>query len=141
MAKPNATKLLSGEMIKICVKVCDSINKDVIFKWLDQNEAGCQNIRVPGFLLEESNHRKMDANSSAKYTSYVSAFVVSGIRQVESKKCENVSHTHTHTHTDVYIFNVKEVKVWACYTKVLTHYDRHILAKWRFIYFYGLYSH
>ena len=71
----------------------------------------------------------MDANSSAKYVSCGAAYVVSGLWQVEDKKCENV----THTHTDVYIFGVKKVKVWVFYTKELTEYHRHTLAKWRII--------
>ena len=116
MDKSKATKLLSGEMIKIWVL------KDMILEIslsflnaLNKIEAECQNIGLPVFLLEESEHRKMDDNISARFVSYGAACIVSGLRQVESKKCENV--THKHTYTDAYIFRMKVVKVWGFFTQ------------------------
>ena len=65
-------------------------------------------------------------------------FLVSGSWRVKNVR---MFHKHTHTHTDIYIFDVKEVEVWVCYTKLFTHYHRHTLAEWRFIGLPGLYSH
>ena len=89
------------------VKVHASKMSLSLLNGLPKIEAECQKLWASGALLEESNHRKMDANISAKSVSCGAACVDSGLRQVDVKKCETV----THTHTDIYIFCVKEINV------------------------------
>ena len=94
-----------------------------------------KSLELSGALLEESNHRKMDVNSSAKSVSYGAVCVDSVFRQVESKKSENV------TYSQKQIFLLCRTQGVGLLQKGLTHYHRHMLSQWRFINFSGSYSH
>ena len=101
--KPKATKLLTGENIKIWVSQYVISELSISFlSSFDKNESGCQkhwaSIGSAGVVTSQDK----DAKSSAKLVSSGDARGDSDLRQVVSKICESVTHTHTNIYFSVW---------------------------------------